>query len=255
VYLPSRPYCNGSDPTTKSINTTPNPTQGLGFPTRYRAKFFSPSPPSRRHQLPSPPSVVGRPPTAAASSLPISQPSTALPPPAAGLRSPSPASAASSPAYAGLPSRRVVPWWPRPLPLSGQTRPPRAAAAAAQQACVALDVAAAVVASPARSAAATTALTATLAAAGLGPHSDLAVGGGPYIAGLRALSDTTLAAQPRRGSPPGFPATQPLLELTSLLPHRLHRHWSRPSPPSRRLWQLLATASAPRPLPCSKSMS
>jgi hypothetical protein len=32
VHLPSRPYCNGPGPTTESINTTPNPTQGLGFP-------------------------------------------------------------------------------------------------------------------------------------------------------------------------------------------------------------------------------
>jgi hypothetical protein len=60
------------------------------------------------------------------------------------------------------------------------------------------------VASPARSAAATSALTVALAAAGLGPHNDLAVGGASYIAGLGPLPDATLAAQPRRGSPPGL---------------------------------------------------
>ena len=86
--------------------------------------------------------------------------------------------------------------------------PAAAAAAAAQQARAAVDVTTAAVASPARSvpSAATTALTAALVAGGLGPHSELAIGGTPYIVGLGPLPAATLVVQPRRGSPPGFPA-------------------------------------------------
>jgi hypothetical protein len=80
-----------------------------------------------------------------------------------------------------------------------------AATAAAQQSRTTLTATAATVAPPARSAVATTALTAALATVGLDTPSDLAIGEGPYIVGLGPLPDATLAAQPRRGSPPGFP--------------------------------------------------
>lgn len=92
-------------------------------------------------------------------------------------------------------------------------------------------------ASPARSVAATTALV----AARLGPHSDLAVRGGPYIAGLDpSLMRPSLpnrAAALLRASPPA----QLSHGLTSLLPRRPRRHWSRPSPPFRRSWRLPAS--------------
>jgi hypothetical protein len=115
-------------------------------------------------------------------------------------------------------------------------------------------LAAADAASPARSVAATTALTAAFAAAGLGPHSNLAVRGGPYIAGLGpSLMRPSLpnrATVLLRASPPA----QLSHGLTSPLPRRPRRHWSRPSPLFRRSWRLPATASAPRPSPCSKSV-
>jgi hypothetical protein len=60
VYLSSRHCCNGLDLTTEFINTITNPTQGLGFPTWYKARSFftllSQPPPlparRRRHILP-----------------------------------------------------------------------------------------------------------------------------------------------------------------------------------------------------------
>ena len=62
----------------------------------------------------------------------------------------------------------------------------------------------------------TSALTAALAAARLGPTVTSLLEGA-YIAGLGPLSDAILAAQPRRGSPPGFPtrATTPWADVTA----------------------------------------
>jgi hypothetical protein len=218
----------------------PSPLQPPPLPT---------SPPvvvASRHRLPSPPSP---------------QPLAALPP------SPAPAACASLllprlrplpvpsitvvPCFTGRPAAggggamAAPPSSPFPSdPARSTAHPAAAAAVAAQQTHATLDTAAAMW--PRR--------RATLRPHPPSPSPSQLPDSPPTVTSLLEGAPTSLVSDPSpmRPSLPNrtaallrAPPAQQVHGLTSLLPRRPHRRWTRPSPPSRRSWRLPAPASAP----------